>query len=95
MKCTNIVAFAAGTLIFGIAAVGQPARFTLVDITEIGFEPNIQQGVGLAVRGTVGLNNLGEVVYTRMVNGQLQAWVYLPDPGDYGLPTQTPQLSST
>jgi hypothetical protein len=63
------------------AALGQE-RFRIVDVTEIGFTPDVFQ----PLHGTVAINNLGQIVYARDLegDGDLRAWVYLPE-GKFGV----------
>jgi hypothetical protein len=71
-----------------------PPRYRLVDITEIGFLP-LPDSIG-----TMGMNNKGQVVYTRLVGENYRAWVWLPNYPwmsgvDYSLNPGLHELNST
>ena len=59
----------------------------MTDLLELGFTPDI------AIHGTMGINNKGQVVYTYASASVLHAWMWLPA-AEYGLSANTTWIAA-
>jgi hypothetical protein len=76
--CAVVVAVGSGEMLFS-----QTPRFRVTDVVNLG--GNL---ISSDTCGTAGINNKGQVVYTRLDNGKLCAWVWLPGT-EYGFAANT------
>ena len=86
-----------GWLVLSLAGATYAQDYRMTDLGELGFVPNLD------VHGTLGLNNLGEVVYGFRVGDEVHPLLWLPEanyelgPGTYDLSvlfgTATPSIA--